>query len=456
MAQIILEGTLSDFFAIEDQLTETKPPQKVYVSYSPISDLDLTANLPRNTKYLLPQWRTFNGNGSSPLTNLILTPQKMSWITGKMPVIFLKDEKQESGIYSNLEVDLAETMSVIDPQCRLQPIFCTSLEEIRLRVNGSLVIPYLPSDGLAQIVPHHTKPDVHYELLTKRALALSGLPTPRAQIIDFNDSDMCCLGGSLDNAVNRTISIIQNRVLPFVLKTNYCAGGRGTYVVRSPADQAAVVESVRNILRLDLQKLHPDNVHLYPCSLILTDLLPGKAVAINFYVKCSGQTQFSSCCEQLLSKTDHWQGAAITYSMQSQLAARYAEVVQETGAFLHSRGYHGPVGIDIMTNELGQQNVIDLNPRPTGSFILGCLRPHFAGELAMNEACVLPTMELSTSRASFKTAFEKELQVGEIVILAWCSDLDNSRSFACLALGGKDKASLQGMCGRIEKWVLCL
>jgi hypothetical protein len=105
-----------------------------------------------------------------------------------------------------------------------------------------------------------------------------------------------------------------------------------------------------------------------------------------------------------------------------------------------------------MTDEVGKQNVVDLNPRPTGTFVLGCLRPHFAGALAMDEACVMPYMGFSASRDSFKTAFGRELRAGEIVILAWFSDPKKSRCFTCLAVGGKNKVLLERLCGSIERW----
>jgi ATP-grasp domain len=455
MVQIMLENTLCDFFAAEDRRDNTCSPRKVFVSYNPISDLDLATKLPRNIKYPIQQWRNSNSSDFSSITNLILMPQRMSWITGKMAVIFFKDEKQdeqEEAIYSNLEDDLAETIGVINPQCRFEPSICTSLEQIHLSVGDSFVIPYLPSDGLAHL-PHHTDPDDHYELLTKRALALSGLPTPNAQLIDFGRPETGWDSETLNNEVARAISTIHHRVRPFVLKSNSSGGSRGTYLVRTLADQAAVEKDVRNLLRSELQNLSLGNAHLHPCSLILTGFLLGKAVAINFYARNDGQGQFTSCCEQDFSKTGHWLGGAITYSTQHQLAALYAGIMQKTATFLHSRGYHGPVGIDVMTDEVGRHNVIDLNPRPTGSFILGCLRPHFAGELAMDEARVLPFMEFFASRAIFKTVFDKELRTGEIIILAWSSDLKTSRSFTCLAVGARDKVSLKELCGRIEEWV---
>ncbi len=455
MAHILLEDTLYDFFAAEGRRNNTSPPSKVFVSYNPISDLDLATKLPRNTKYLIQQWRSSDRSDFSPITNLILMPQRMSWIAGNMSVIFFKGEKQEEqeeeAIYSNLEDDLAETIGVMSPRCRFEPSFCTSLEEIRQSAGDSVVIPYLPSDGLEGL-KHLTNPDVHYELLSKRALALSGLPTPNAQLIDFALPERGCDNEILDNQIARAISAIHHHSRPFVLKSNSSGGSKGTYIIRTLADQAAVEKDVNSLLRSEIRNLNPENTHLHPYSLVLTAFLPGKASALNFYVRNDGQAQFSSLCEQDFSKTGHWLGASIKYSTQNELAAQYVGIMQKTATFLHSRGYYGVVGIDVMTDDVGRHNVIDLNPRPTGSFVLGCLRSHFAGELAMDEACVLPFMEFSASRADFRTAFNTELRIGEIIVLAWCSDPKRLRSHTCLAVGGRDKLSVKELCRRIEEW----
>jgi hypothetical protein len=223
--------------------------------------------------------------------DLVLMPQRMSWIIGKMSVIFFKDEHREATC-SGLGDDLAETIGVISPHCRFEPRFCTSLGQICLSVGGSLVIPFLPSDGLAHL-PHHTDPDNHYELLTKRALARSGLPTLESQLIDFSTPETGWDSKTLDNEIARAVSAIRNRRVPFVLKSNSSGGSMGTYLFRTSVDQATVEKDVTNLLRAQLQELTLENAHLHPCSLILTDFLSSDMTGINSYVRSDGQAQFS-------------------------------------------------------------------------------------------------------------------------------------------------------------------
>jgi hypothetical protein len=71
----------------------------------------------------------------------------------------------------------------------------------------------------------------------------------------------------------------------------------------------------------------------------------------------------------------------------------------------------------------------------------------------MDAACTLPFMEFSASRTTFRKVFKKELQVGQIVVLAWYSDPKTKRCSACLAVSAVDKISLKQLCGAIQQWV---
>ncbi len=223
MIQIKLESTLYDFFAAEDSRNHTSSPAKTFVSYNPISDQDLTSTLPRNTKYIIQQWQgSSEGDDRSPIINLVLMPQRIAWLAGRMPVIFVDhevfEEQTDPMISSRVEEDLAETIAVIDPECRFKPKLCKSLEEIRTSVGNTEAIPFLPSDGLANL-RHHINPDDHYELLSKRELALSGLPTPKAQLVDFTAPKIGWDTKNLNDEIAQAISAIHHRLPPFVLKS---------------------------------------------------------------------------------------------------------------------------------------------------------------------------------------------------------------------------------------------
>ncbi|KAK7954417.1 solid-state culture specific protein [Apiospora saccharicola] len=454
MVQISLTDTLSDFFAAEDDYHGVASYPKVLIGYNPISDVALIPWLPPNNKYLIQQWRPVGPLDWSPITKLILVPQRAAWVAGKMPVAFLKSGNQviEKSVFDNLEKDIADCSRILVDTCKFQPRFCSSMDELSENVHGSLVIPYLPFDGITNL-PHYFDPDEHYDLQSKRALALSGLPTPAATLIDFEPHPAGWTGERLRNEIARAIEIIHKRSRPFVLKSNSSYGSKGVYLVHTQEDQAAMEVDICNCLTADLPRLDSQNAQLHPFSLVLTDFLPGDAVCVNFWVRCDGTAQFSSCCGQDFSTTGHWLGGAITYSQQQQLALTYSGIIGKTSQFLRSRGYHGPVGIDVMTDEAGMHQVVDLNPRLTGTWVLGCLRPHYSEHLLMDEACVLPFMNFKASRECFNSAFQEDLEIGKLIVLAWCSDPTTSHCFTSLAAGGRNKVDRDSLIRRVNRWV---
>ncbi|KAI1737181.1 hypothetical protein F4680DRAFT_429640 [Xylaria scruposa] len=447
MVQIKLENSVAEFFELDDSPLPITP--KIFISYNPISERNLATMLPRNTKYLIQQWRASGKDDLSPIINLILMPQRMSWVMGNMAVVFFKDGDEA---FQGVEEDLLETLNVLNPASRFVPRFCTSIPHIQASVCDSLVIPYLPSDGLDNLL-HHIDPNIHYELLSKRGLALSGLPTPRSEVLDFERPQHGWDSTALNGEITRTINAIRGMVPPFVLKSNSSGGSKGVYIIHTTSDQGDLERDIDSLHRSELSKLSPENAHLHPCTLILVEWLPGVAYCLNFYVQRDGTPRFVCCCEQNFSEAGHWLGGIITYSMQIGLASHFDQIIQKTASFLHSRGYRGPVGIDVMEDEARGHLVVDLNPRPTGSFVLGCLRHHFVEELGMDTSCVLPYMEFFATRTEFTTAFANELLQGSIIILAWWSDPRSSHSWVCVAVGSKERALLSTICERIVEWV---
>lgn len=452
MIKIKLEDTLFESFAAEDSPTPNVSASKTFIAYNPVSGKQVTPTIPPNTQYMIQQWRGSSVENFSPIINLVLMPQRMAWMAGMMPVIFIQHDVDPGRTGPTLEDDLEQTLAVLDPSCRFAPRFCKSLQEIHESVGSTEIIPFLPSDGLANLRLFND-PDDHYFLLSKRGLALSGLPTPKAQLVDFAVPQTAWSSDTLNHEISQAVKAIHERRPPFVLKSNSAGGSKGTYLIHNSEEKVMVEKDIANILLAELPTLNLANAYLHPLSLIMTDLLPGDAIGFNFYVHADGTAQFSTSTSQNFSKTHMWQGSTVIYSAQARLASEYADLIQTTARYLHSHGYRGPVGIDVMTDRTGVQNIVDLNPRPTGSFVLGCLRPHFAGVLGMDAVCTLPFMEFSATRKTFEKAFEKELQIGQMVVLAWYSDLKALRCSTCLAVSSVDKDSLGRLCAAIQEWV---
>ncbi|KAL8752247.1 MAG: hypothetical protein Q9199_005881 [Rusavskia elegans] len=261
-----------------------------------------------------------------------------------MPVVFFKHEVSEEQIDlmvgRRMKEDLEQTLAVLEPGCRFAPVFCKSPEEIHMSLGSSETISFLPFDGLAELC-HYISPDEHYILLSKRELALSGLPTPKAQLVDFTAPRTGWDSNNINHDVARAINAIHDRQPPFVLKSNLAGGSKGTYLIHTLEDRATVEEDIMNNLLKQLPNLTVEHAHLHPFSLIMTDFLPA-----------------------MPSPSTSTYGSMARHT---RLASQYSELIQSTADFLRSHGYYGPAGIDVMTNKAGVHNIVDLNPRPTGS-----------------------------------------------------------------------------------------
>ncbi|KAJ2994218.1 hypothetical protein NUW58_g1613 [Xylaria curta] len=197
MVQITLEGTLADFFRAEDARNGTTSIPCAFICYNLISDIDLVPWLPHENR------------------------------PDRLPV------------FNGLKEDLTETSAVIDAQYRFQAEFCSSLEHVERAVGASLAMPFLPVDAIAHL-PHHFDLDLHYKLQSKRALALSGLSTPNAQLVDFRSPHLAWDSETLEQEIGRVADVIRTRHTPFVLKSN-SSGSKGVYIIRTSEDQHTIL-----------------------------------------------------------------------------------------------------------------------------------------------------------------------------------------------------------------------
>lgn len=456
MLQIQLQDTLSDFYMAEESYDQSAPSVEAFISYNPISNNDLSSQLKRNTKYANQQWRSVD-NDCAPETNLILMAQRMAWNSGKLSVVFFKPDVPEGpetlAMSSSVEEDLELTRSILDPDCRFVPVFCESPQQCCDILREARVAAFLPSEHLASL-DHVVDIDKHYMLLSKRALALSDLPTPRAQLVDFTAPSAGWTTSNLDREIAKAVAAIHGCDPLFKLKSNSAGGGKGTYLIPDASSRAIVEGQLADILREELPSLNASNAYLHPFSLIITEYLPGNTISINFYVHKDGNARFSSYVTQVLSEQGNfWLGAEIVYSAQAEFARKYNKLIKRTAKFLHCNGYYGPVGIDIMTNRAGVYNIVDLNPRPTGSFVLGCLRHHFHDNRGMNIASVTLFIEHTAKRSQFMDSFQIELQEGKIVVIAWYSNPRTARCSMCLAVSAIDKITMKKLYENILLWV---
>ncbi|KAF7595487.1 hypothetical protein BBP40_005823 [Aspergillus hancockii] len=235
------------------------------------------------------------------------------------------------------------------------------------------------------------EPEVHYDLLSKRGLVYSGLPTPKSFVIgtqllpgQLNDTPL------VDTGIQRMLRPVQEKDLSFVVKVPQSISGQVTFVLRTESDRQAAVDVLQDELREMLWELNLQNHHL-----------------------------------------------------------DFAEITNKLARFLHGKGYYGPAGADIMIDRNGRALIINMNVRVTGSHHLGCLRGHFM-QRGLMEATVLYPLYIQSSKAHFREHFRKEFENGSMIISSWTTKSPKTPSVATIAVAGADKGKLRKLIAKVN------
>ncbi|ENH72405.1 hypothetical protein FOC1_g10013061 [Fusarium oxysporum f. sp. cubense race 1] len=156
---------------------------------------------------------------------------------------------------------VTKTSATIPDYQRPQPVFCEGPDSIPINETGiDLLACKVVHDSLERhinVVPLET----HWFLNSKRALADSGLPTPKCVIITVKgipkDAQSCCApctGSGLDSFVipgdctgnrgtwlkeqsQRIYDALKSHPLPFVLKSQETFGGAGTFIAKTEEER---------------------------------------------------------------------------------------------------------------------------------------------------------------------------------------------------------------------------
>ncbi|KAK3311554.1 uncharacterized protein B0T15DRAFT_387943 [Chaetomium strumarium] len=459
------------------------------------SGVDLTPDFPRNTKFIY-QDQAFitasrhelrNGNGklqwSLAKKYLSHISQRDAFVSGNAPVIlFNLGQTPEQREHDRRQAEA--TISVLDPSQRPELIFCPGPAQIPVKEHGIERLQYKVVLDDLQRYPLTHDLETHWVLNSKAELARSGLPTPRADIIETDgyppDPSSCCSlcaeaardishlptipaectgprGQWFEEQTTRILSAVRNRPIPFVFKTQQAFGGAGTWLVTSE-DQKADLSSLtgtttKGLLRRLLSLLTPANTHLRPASILLTDLVPDPVGdhGLTFMVTRSGSAEFLAAAEQIITDdgSSAWVGSTIHYGRQDALRERFAPLMARIARWVAKHGYVGPVGADVLeSREGGQFFIVDLNVRVSGSVSLPLLRGHFVGrglECASSFSIVL-----RGGREEFVNKWRRQFEEGRMVIMSWYEDGTASssnggdpESIADVVVGGEDEARLK-------------
>lgn len=330
---IKLDTTLTELY--RQASPENADMRLGWISCAHSSGVDLTPDVPRNTRFLYQDQVFINTpyrelrNDNAPLKwslakkYLSLIPQRDAFVTGSAPVVLFNLSRSPAQVEHDRR-EAEATMAVLDPSQRPELVFCPGPAEIPLAEHGIDKLEYkVVPDGLPRYPLTHDA-DAHWLLNSKAALARSGLPTPPTAIIETEgcppaDADACChacanaardtarlptipaactgpRGQWLAREAHRILSAVQQRPVPFVFKTQQAFGGAGTWLVTSDEQKACLLAELScnstptittneqptssssheidgGLLRKLLSLLAPANANLRPTTILLSDMI---------------------------------------------------------------------------------------------------------------------------------------------------------------------------------------
>ena len=459
---ISLDTTLAQLYASDGPLDH----DIVLVYALPTADVQMASGVPisRIFTYQSPRSHVSDADQLARLY-LQVVPQLCGFFSGRMKLIlFDLDNEDDDGRDHGLQRPLlggsgspraphqAHAFRVfdrLDPNQRPELTFVVKAQDVALSPGAKIAI-VSPMDCLLHL-PHVVDPEAHYDVLSKRSLALSGLPTPSSEVVDtilqpFQIHDQ----GLVDAEVLRMLEPVRKRPLPFAVKMPQAVSGEGTFLIRTESDQQKAIEILTLEIERMLSRLNESNKHLHPCSLVVQDLIAGDTAPLSLFVTRTGRVIFISCTEQIMDANGYWAGAFISYKQQDRLQTLYAPVMEQMAAWVRQKGYHGPMNADVMTGPDGKHLIVDLNVRVAGSHPLGLLKNHFSAKRNLHEAVLFFPVYLKGTREDFEREFQHNFQNGSLVVVGWCQDKHGGNSFACLILAAETKEQLHSFIDMVD------
>lgn len=355
-----------------------------------------------------------------------LKPLRRAFGLGNMDVIFLAPNIEESG--------MQRALVQLDQQQRHRPRVLDldegNVHEQLKQVTKDRKLLYWRPQGWMDEHNCLLDPREMFHLNSKSFLITSGIRTPRSAVIDLRrvvlDEPSC---------------VFRTRSLPFVVKLCRAGCGFGTFLVTSEAQRDKMVASLtaykaRGTAEVILSE-YIDLVH---------DLAVHFVVGAPETLHDRNDPLIVGVTIQTLTADGKWVGGHIDYSMQPALHQHVREIVRDTARKL-PRSFVGWAGVDIVEDRQGEQWVVDLNARFTGSMPICLMSHHFWRDRQLPLA-QFATMEYSRTADSIYRRLQPLVETGQVVITA-TAKIEEGLNMADVVWAGKDSANLR----EVEQWI---
>ncbi|GKZ22850.1 hypothetical protein AbraIFM66951_004974 [Aspergillus brasiliensis] len=444
---VTLDCTLHDLYSLDNDT-----PQNIVLAYDHPCKFPPDELHPSSRARFLyaANFPDINAAEEMPILHKRSIAQRYSFVAGRTPVLMIdlsgNGGEDLSCVLTTSRDELRRIYDQLSPEQRPDVQFIRSVHDIQVAPDSRAIFT-MPQDHMCGMLDQAVAPETLYEVLSKRWLAVCGLPTPKSKVID--PLPVNSWQGGRDAEVGRMLQAVQQQSLPFVVKASIATSGCGTFVIRRESDRDTAVNELRCLLDDGLKKVNEENERLYPASFVIQELVPGEAYGVTFFVTKKGRAVYLATTRQRFSQEGVWNGGCVSYLLQPMFQAQYKSTIEALAKALHNKGYYGPAGADIMTDANGDFVVVDINPRVTGSYHLGLLRSHYM-QRGLYEAAVLSRLEIPCTRNAFEELFAVEIAQGRLIINAWVIDSKKETSHAVVTVGAEDSVKLGRMIRVIE------
>lgn len=264
--------------------------------------------------------------------------------------------------------------------------------------NFITLFPHESLSAESQVVP----PAVNYRLHSKEII----------ESIDFSQA-----------------KVLDQVVPPCVVKLSHGYAGLGNFFIRSHFDES--------MMREQIAQQWPD------ATLVINELIENIVgdTGIQFYLRKDGSVVWLGLTQQQFNTKARWTGGLFSHCEQEEGRQRYEAAMLATAQCLHSHGYFGVVGIDVLTDSNGQQFLVDVNPRLTGvtPFLMASRRFATAG---CTEGIYLASQSFGGSLDELFEAAEAVTDA-KVLVLSACENVEDRTTICHLSVTSTSQADNQ-------------
>ncbi|RYP71223.1 hypothetical protein DL771_004915 [Monosporascus sp. 5C6A] len=403
--------------------------------YCVFTHMDLHPEFPKETVYPEdeePVPYSDNKSEQDRLRSIILglKPLRRAFGLGDVDVIFFGPNISAGG--------MERALSQLDPDQRHRPRIIDldqgAVFDKLLEVTQNKKLLFWRPQGWMTKHDCLNDPEEAYMINSKKFLVTSGIPTPASEIVSLRDT----------NITDRS-SIFSARPLPFVVKLYRAGCGFGTYIVTNESRREEMLAA------MDKYKARGvDEVLISDYIDVVQDLSVHFLIGAPTSERNRSNPLILGVTVQTLTKEGKWVGGHIDYSAQAALHDLVWETVRDTTQKLPET-FMGWAGVDIVVDKNGEQYVVDLNARFTGSMPICFMSGHFWKERALPLA-QFAAFEYRGAPDDIYDVLSPLIRTGRAVVTATAA-IEGGLNMADIMWGGENHQNL-ALLGDYIRWRL--